>query len=197
MHPADVTCLPRPAAVPFQTATVLLLWLLCTNIVSCSSKDCLDVVGVAGMGISWWVHRWKSKPIQLFETARQQAAEGHLHLESAAVLKSIYRCAYSGLCSCLWSAHLICLSVHRTPNPESQPHQRVEIKYACHYGACLSHRPPHHHSYHCAIVDTHFCSLCQGWGACIGLWPAGNHCYPLQVPLARPSGLLGTLCEAL
>jgi hypothetical protein len=45
----------------------------------------------AGMGISWLVQRLKNKPLKLFEQARQEAAEGRLHVESAAVLKKIYR----------------------------------------------------------------------------------------------------------
>jgi hypothetical protein len=45
----------------------------------------------AGMGISWLVQRWKNKPVQLFMKAQQEAAEGRMHIESVAVLKSIYR----------------------------------------------------------------------------------------------------------
>jgi hypothetical protein len=45
----------------------------------------------AGMGISYLVQRWKDKPMKLFEAARQEAAEGRLHVESVAVLKKIYR----------------------------------------------------------------------------------------------------------
>lgn len=44
-----------------------------------------------GAGISWLVQRWKSKPIALFEKAREEAAEGRMHLESIAVLKGIYK----------------------------------------------------------------------------------------------------------
>lgn len=44
-----------------------------------------------GAAVSWVVHRWKTRPVRLFERARQEAAEGRLHLESAVVLKGIYR----------------------------------------------------------------------------------------------------------
>lgn len=49
------------------------------------------VLFAAGMGISYLLQRWKDKPIKLFEAARQEAAEGRLHIESVAVLKKIYR----------------------------------------------------------------------------------------------------------
>jgi hypothetical protein len=45
----------------------------------------------AGTGVSWLVQRLKNKPLKLFQQARQEAAEGRLHVESAAVLKKIYR----------------------------------------------------------------------------------------------------------
>lgn len=48
-------------------------------------------VALAGMLVSYYVYKWRCKPLQLFERARQAAARGELHIESADALKKVYR----------------------------------------------------------------------------------------------------------
>lgn len=49
-------------------------------------------VVLAGMGLSWFVHKWRLKPLQMFMQARREVKAGTLTLNTAAAFKAIYRC---------------------------------------------------------------------------------------------------------
>ena len=49
-----------------------------------------------GMAVSHYAYKWAVKPLEQYEQARQAAARGELQVESAAVMKRIYRCEIFG-----------------------------------------------------------------------------------------------------
>eukprot|EP00775_Hariotina_reticulata_P013181 gene13181-13312_t len=48
-------------------------------------------VVLAGMGLSWFAHKWSLKPLQMFIQARREVKAGTLNLNTAAAFKAIYR----------------------------------------------------------------------------------------------------------